>query len=163
MTHYTAATTTTTYRHNRYQPRSGLFQASTIKTGGFELGPYADPFQDFDTAYSVGDWDGCGAIGLSPEVLACAKSYYSHIGHYLRRSLPKPLIAPGPEGTIGFQWHFKAGDYEKIFVEILPNEMICSYYILRQHQRLEKHPPTKMQPDGFRQLDDVLKSIAGDE
>jgi hypothetical protein len=156
-----SAEQTTTYWSGRYQPRQQRFGSShPIKLQGFELGPYFDPFSEFLAAYGDDDWDGCGAVALSAEVLASARSFYRHITLFLRTALPRPLIAPGADGSIGFQWHFQSGEYTKIFVELRPGNVIRSYCVRRADGVLEKQPPEPIQPDGLYRLDDVLKRIA---
>jgi hypothetical protein len=156
-----SAEQSTTYWPGRYHPRQQRFGSShPIKHEGFELGPYFDPFKEFPAAYGNDDWDGCGAVAVSGEVLESARSFYRHITHFLRTALPRPLIAPGADGSIGFQWQLQSGEYTKIFVELRPGNAIRSYCVRRADRILEKQPAEPMQPDGLYRLDDVFKRIA---
>ena len=83
-----------------------------------------DKFTDYES-YNVPGWDGYDADPITIEKVQAAR--------YFARQLPRHLlpadIAPGAEGTIGFEWQIGgSGDKsETVFVEVGPGDIISAF------------------------------------
>jgi len=83
-----------------------------------------DKFTDYES-YNVPGWDGYDADPITIETVQAAR--------YFARQLPRHLlpadIAPGADGTIGFEWQMGGnGDKsETIFVEVGPGDTISAF------------------------------------
>src|SRR5215813_11462595 len=81
-----------------------------------------DPFSDWDE-YKTADWDGFGALAISDETIAAAREFYTMLP-----VLTDVEIAPGPDGTIGFEWIFESGLLRKLFVDVGPGRVWNAYW-----------------------------------
>jgi hypothetical protein len=96
-------------------PQTGLHEPSELTTN--------DEFSEFEL-YDISDWDGYGADPITASTIATARSFY----RMLPRILPPPDIAPGADGTIGFEWRLGSKEtYKLFFVDIGPGEYIAGY------------------------------------
>jgi hypothetical protein len=83
--------------------------------------PHLDRFTEYE-AYNE-NWDGFGAEPITRETVDAARQLW----HSLPRDLRAPDVAPGADGTIGFEWREGAPDNRKIFViEIGPGALITA-------------------------------------
>jgi hypothetical protein len=80
----------------------------------------SDIFSDYEL-YNFSDWDGCDAEPISAETIAAARR--------LLRLLPRSAaataeVAPGGNGTIGFQWTIGSGlDRIVKYIEVGPGHI----------------------------------------
>jgi hypothetical protein len=79
-----------------------------------------DEFSEYEL-YDIPDWDGYGADPISAETVNAARRLY----RLLPRSAGRPDIAPGSDGTIGFEWRSGAvSDRTITFIEVGPGNRI---------------------------------------
>jgi hypothetical protein len=80
--------------------------------------PTPDRFSEYE-AYEVDDWDGYGAEPIHAATVAWARSFFNMLprGHLI------PDVAPGADGTIGFEWAINQGNERQfIYVDVGPTE-----------------------------------------
>ncbi|BBC00116.1 hypothetical protein [Bradyrhizobium elkanii] len=97
----------------------------------------SDPFEGFDL-YAQPNWDGFDALPVLPETVATAKDLYRFIEPELR-DLKRPNIAPGSDGTIGFEWHYRGAEIKKLFIEVQPGRQVRAYWV-RSNGVIERLP-----------------------
>jgi hypothetical protein len=90
-----------------------------------ELVPAPGQFLDWEQ-YQVADWDGFGAEPISEATIAAARDLYGK----LPPTYTAPEMAPGPDGTIGFEWVFEAGPVRKLFIDVGPDRVWSAYWRL---------------------------------
>jgi hypothetical protein len=73
--------------------------------------------------YAVSGWDGYNARAILPETLAAARSLVA----LLPQSVSRPSVAPGADGTIGFEWRYQSGHLRKLFIDVGPSEVVLAY------------------------------------
>lgn len=105
-----------------------------------------DEFKEYEL-YCVPDWDGYDAEPISLETVDAARGF--------KRLLPMlvqaPDIAPGPDGTIGFEWRFKPSTGRRyVFVDVGPGDRISARVILGDGTT--KTYPTTRLGEGARAL-----------
>ena len=98
-----------------------------------------DPLEGFDVDYSEPGWDGDGAEPILPETVASARRFHAFLST-VERNLPLPNIAPGADGTIGFEWRSKSSSIKKIFVEIRARNLMRAYWIRSGTSTIERQP-----------------------
>lgn len=82
--------------------------------------PKDDEITEFEE-YDVPDWDGYGAAPISRATTHAARRFMS----LLPRTSPPADIAPGADGTIGFEWRIGSGPgTTSVFVDIGPGDSI---------------------------------------
>lgn len=127
----------------RYQPTSGLgwfdLGSHPIPTSGsrYPVPSSLDEFSQYE-AYNVSDWDGYGAESISSETIQTARRFKN----LWRRQVPMADIAPGADGTIGFEW--RSGlptDRTVTFIEVGPGNTVKA---LRVHAGTK--PPERWEP-----------------
>lgn len=72
----------------------------------------SDEFSEYEL-YNVPDWDGFGAQPITAEVVKTARRF----SKILDRAIMRPDIAPGANGTIGFEWRTMSPE-SLVFVEV---------------------------------------------
>lgn len=95
------------------------------------------------TAYSQPDWDGFGADPISSETLMLARRFLNVVPRWW----PMPDIAPGADGTIGFEWRYGRSGH-MIFVDIGPDGSIGGFVAGSEPHRFARAP----YKDGFEAL-----------
>jgi hypothetical protein len=75
-----------------------------------------DEFSAYED-YDFPDWDGSNAAPITLETVNAAR----RLRNLLPRSVPSPDIAPGGDGTIGFEW--RSGQ-EITFIEVGPGKTV---------------------------------------
>jgi hypothetical protein len=100
-----------------------------------------DPFDGFDQ-YAEADWDGAGARPVTADTLASARRVYTFLEPYLRK-LKAPNLAPGADGTIGFEWYYRGGRIKKLFIEVQPGDNVRAYWV-RANGKIEKNDVKKL-------------------
>ena len=79
-----------------------------------------DEFSDYE-AYDFAGWDGYLAVPIGAETLRAARRFKQ----LLPRRVPKPDIAPGADGTIGFEWRSGPPSRRTVtFIEIGPGDAV---------------------------------------
>src|SRR5690242_14117118 len=93
---------------------------STATTFGvYTPTPYIDQFTEYETYPE--NWDGFGAKALTKQTVDTARQVW----HWLPREIRMPDVAPGSDGTIGFEWREGAPGNRKIFIiEIGPDSLV---------------------------------------
>jgi hypothetical protein len=87
------------------------------------LYPTNDPLRGYER-YSVPNWDGYDAEPISAETISAARSFLK----MLPTRLGSPDIAPGSDGTIGFEWIFEDQKTRKLFIDIGPGRVWSGYW-----------------------------------
>jgi hypothetical protein len=112
----------------RYSPAgpSVHFYSEGPGTGAASAGRYtpsaqqSDQFSEYEL-YDISDWDSYDAAPITAETVNVARRFYNS----LPRSAGKPDIAPGNDGTIGFEWRSgPPSDRTIIFIEVGPGNVI---------------------------------------
>lgn len=98
-----------------------------------------DPFDGFDVEYSEPGWDGDDARPISAATLLSARRFHAFLST-VERDLPVPNIAPGPDGTIGFEWRLRNGVIKKLFVEIRDGDLMRAYWLRSGVGSIERQP-----------------------
>lgn len=82
-----------------------------------------DRFTDYES-YDVSGWDGYDADPITADTLRVAR----HFAQSLPRHVPSSDIAPGADGTIGFEWRIgRHSDVVAIFVEVGPGDNMGAF------------------------------------
>jgi hypothetical protein len=81
-----------------------------------------DRFTDYES-YDVNDWDGYGALPISRETVESARRFVLQIP----RRFGSVDIAPGSDGTIGFEWGFGAGlNRSFVLIDVGPGDLVSA-------------------------------------
>lgn len=109
-----------------------------------------DEFSEYE-AYDVEDWDGYGAAPISIVTVNAARSFK----RMLPRDTPLPDIAPGGDGTVGFEWRFgPPGEHCFVLVDVGPADLITARKI-NEDGAVKAFAPTRLDRSGralIRQL-----------
>jgi hypothetical protein len=97
-----------------------------------------DPLADF-YAYGQPNWDGYGASPITPSTINATRIML----RMLPRTFGNPHIAPGADGSIGFEWLLKTGPLVKLFIDIGPG-ITWSAYWRRKDGEVGKYPRRKI-------------------
>lgn len=100
---------------------SALTFASVLNSSIIRHGTYyyegakqiSDRFASFQK-YTKSNWDGYGADPISKETMIAASDFLN----FTEGLLDEPEIAPGSDGTIGFEWLYSSGPLAKLFIDI---------------------------------------------
>src|SRR5215204_2402955 len=95
-----------------------------------------DPLDGFND-YANPNWDGFGADPIADETVASARRFHQFAATFARGS--EPNIAPGSDGTVGFEWRSQGSAIRKLFVEIRPDGTLRAYWV-RQSGAIERQP-----------------------
>jgi hypothetical protein len=101
--------------------------------------PAPDEFSDYEH-YALPRWDGYGAEPITSETVQAARSFRL----LLPMDAPQPDIAPGGDGTIGFEW--RSGSPENrtlILVDVGPGDLITARRV-DDAGRIERLQPTQL-------------------
>lgn len=60
-------------------------------------------------SYAVANWDGYEAEPIMPRTLAAARQFLSALSR-------SPDVAPGADGSIGFEWRFAEGPMKLLMI-----------------------------------------------
>jgi hypothetical protein len=128
-----------------------------LMESGAQTSTNAEPnaFADFSN-YGKANWDGEGALPITPITVFAARI----ILVMLPTKFGNPHIAPGADGTIGFEWIQKAGTFVKLYIDIGPGFYWSAYWRKRNGQ-IGKRPriPIKI-PDMHDALLDIFKQLS---
>jgi hypothetical protein len=82
----------------------------------------SDRFTDYEF-YDVDDWDGYGALPISRETVESARQFFLQIP----RRFDYVDIAPGADGTIGFEWRFGTGNNRSfVLIDVGPGDVLSA-------------------------------------
>jgi hypothetical protein len=76
--------------------------------------------------YSTENWDGHGALAISPETRSSAAT----VINALPKHFGAPDAAPAADGTIGLEWIPESGSFKKLFIDIGPGTLWRAYWRL---------------------------------
>lgn len=98
--------------------------AAITTTGNGTYSPISrttpDNFTEFES-YHIPDWDGDGAQPIARDTVEAARRF----NQWLPRRLSPADVAPGADGTIGFEWRYGTdGARTFIIVEIGPGDIV---------------------------------------
>jgi hypothetical protein len=82
-----------------------------------------DPLSSF-TAYNNPNWDGFDAEPITSETVAVAR----RLASLIPAAYGEADIAPGADGTIGFEWHPETGPIRKLYIDIGPGTRWSAYW-----------------------------------
>ncbi len=102
--------------------RIGTGQVNFAGRGQYPPIEFADEFSDYEQ-YIVPGWDGYDAVPISKTTVSAARIF----SNLLPRDVPRPDIAPGADGTIGFEWRLGTPDSRSyIQVDVGPGDLIIA-------------------------------------
>ncbi|WP_154073519.1 hypothetical protein [Bradyrhizobium erythrophlei] len=100
-------------------PKRMLLDSSIKAVGGgwYTAGaPASDEFTSFES-YDIEDWDGYGAQPITADTVRAARSFK----RLFDQNTPPADIAPGADGTIGFEWRLGvSGAPVRILIDVGP-------------------------------------------
>jgi hypothetical protein len=112
----------------------------------YQVPPGPDPLTAFE-AYDISNWDGYDADPIAPETVSAARAFWL----LLTMELQPADIAPGGDGTIGFEWRTGSpGHRTHIEFAVGPGSKLVAQ-VIHPGGRLETFPPTRVET-GARQL-----------
>jgi hypothetical protein len=80
----------------------------------------ADELAEFEL-YDISNWDGYGAMPIVRATIQAARS----LRRLLPSNLPSPDIAPGADGTIGFEWRLgSVPNQTLVLIDVGPGDVI---------------------------------------
>jgi hypothetical protein len=108
--------------------------------------PASDEFSSFES-YDIDDWDGYGAKPITADTIKAARSFR----HLFYQDIPPVDIAPGADGTIGFEWRLGVSDkLTRILIDVGPGGRVFARRIDEQGH-VTVFSPTRVET-GARQL-----------
>ncbi len=126
--------------------------ANTSTTSLLQDAP-SDPLAGYNR-YSVSNWDGYGAVAITPETIAAARRFI----RYLPKTFGEPDIAPGADGTIGLEWSFQNCPLRKLFIDIGPGNQWSGYW-RRTSGETRTLPPLAITPATKTFLQALFKAL----
>jgi hypothetical protein len=131
----------------RYALPLSVFGGGSYKTALLAT----DLFAEYE-AYNVPGWDGYDAEPVTNETVDTARRFR----RLLPRALRAPDIAPGADGTIGFEWrHGPRNHYKLIFVEIGPGDRVAAR-IVHEDGRIISFPSTQLGTGAKKLISDLF-------
>lgn len=117
---------------------------------------YEDEFEEMMEQCSQPNWDGYDAEPLKRSTVNVARQIKGHLLTYNRRFYPH--IAPGGDGTIGFEFYSVDGPIRDLFIEARPDNSIRAYWIDALGE-MEHLPPTEPHT-ALENLRDTLRKFS---
>jgi len=105
----------------------------------YKLSSVSDEFDEYEM-YDFPDWDGYGGEPISHDTVQAARSFK----RLLPMDTPPPDIAPGGDGTIGFEW--RSGSPENrslILVDVGPGDLVTARRV-DESGRIERFSQTRL-------------------
>jgi hypothetical protein len=121
---------------SRLSRSSSLFSTGTVRV---VVKRNPDVFDAMLASCQDAGWDGDDAVPITEATVRVARRIHDHLLSYNR--VLKPHIAPGADGTIGFELHTLGGAIRKVFIEARPDECVRAYWVSSDN-RFEKIAPT---------------------
>lgn len=98
----------------------------------------ADEFTEYESYNSAG-WDGFDAQAISAETIREARNF----ALLLPRELGPADVAPGADGTIGFEWRTGSGDQREItIVDVGPGDRVVARRLFSTGKTAAYEPTT---------------------
>ena len=116
-----------------------------LRIGGvrYDVPPTFDEFSEYET-YDFPDWDGYGAASITREAVQTARAFQ----RLLPMNAPRPDIAPGSDGTIGFEWRWGSSTKRTmILVDAGPDNMVTARRVHESGQ-ITTYEPTHPETGG---------------
>jgi hypothetical protein len=99
-----------------------------------------DEFSEYEL-YDFPNWDGYGADAIRMATVNAARGFQ----RLLPRTVPKADIAPGADGTIGFEWRSGPAHHRRFtLVDIGPGDLVTARKIY-EDGRVEAFEPTRLE------------------
>lgn len=98
-------------------------------------------------AYMSGGWDGDDAAPITPLALACALEWLRALPFWV----PNPEVAPGADGSIGFEWAY---DFGSLYVDVQPDG---SMHLFQDIDKLQ--PPELKSGPSISVFLDIVSSL----
>ncbi len=113
---------------------------ATVGVTGISYHPTAhqdDRLTEYES-YDVAGWDGYDAHPITAETVRSAR----HFLRELPRGFPLADVAPGADGTIGFEWRLVRDVDAVVYVEVGPGPVIQAFRETRGGKEREPRAPT---------------------
>lgn len=108
-------------------------------------------FIENELALLPGDWDGCGAHPIHPEVVKKSVALLNSLPEIFLAALSKDEITPNPSGTISIEWQ---KDGMKVFLEV--GKAFSTYFAKKNGRLIDTnnnfHPDDPAQGKAFTDL-----------
>ena len=115
--------------------------------------PASDEFSSFES-YDINDWDGYGAKPITADTVKAARSFR----HLFDQDIPPADIAPGADGTIGFEWRLGAPDkLTRILIDVGPGGRVFARRIDEQGH-VTVFSPTRVETSARELLREIFSS-----
>ncbi|MGY2906569.1 hypothetical protein [Bradyrhizobium sp. URHC0002] len=109
-----------------------------VSGGSYRLPePEVDEFSSFES-YDIDDWDGYGAKPITADTVKAARAFR----RLFDQETPQPDIAPGADGTIGFEWQMS--DQTRVLIDVGPGGRVFARRI-DQSGRVSTFAPTRVE------------------
>jgi hypothetical protein len=105
---------------------AGIFttlDATTVAAAFTAFNNPPDPLAGF-SAYNQANWDGFDAEPITKQTVAAARRLIGNLPH----TYGAADIAPGADGTIGFEWHPEPGPLKKLYIDVGPGAVWRAYW-----------------------------------
>lgn len=113
--------------------------------------PESDEFTVFES-YDIDDWDGYGAKPITSDTVKAARAFK----RLFDQETPQPDIAPGADGTIGFEWRFGIPNGEhRILIDVGPGGRVFARRLDPQGN-LVAFPPTRVETAAKQLLREIF-------
>lgn len=100
----------------------GKIIAGGAGRANYPIANTVDEFTEYDE-YDCPDWDGYGAAPITKETVQAARAFQ----RLLPMDAPQPDIAPGGDGTIGFEWRSGSpANRTMILVDVGPGDIVTA-------------------------------------
>ena len=111
-----------------------------------------DEFSEYEM-YAVEDWDGYGADPISIQTVQAARGFK----RMLARETPEPDVAPGSDGTIGFEWRFGPPEERRfLLIDIGPADQVTARRIA-EDGTVRASAPTSVDQGGRALIDQLFR------
>jgi hypothetical protein len=115
--------------------------------------PASDEFSSFES-YDIDDWDGYGAKPITADTVKAARSFRNMFD----RDIPQADIAPGADGTIGFEWRLGVSDKStRILIDVGPGGRVFARRIDEQGH-VTKFSPTRVETAARQLLREIFST-----
>ena len=113
------------------------------------------PLVDYAKKYSMSNWDGYNADPIRADTISTAELILAS----LPDKFSNPDIAPGADGTIGFEWIFDEGPLQKLFIDVGPGNSWSAYW-QRPTGESKTVPPKQISPNTKSDLDNLIAELS---
>lgn len=115
--------------------------------GTYRVGRSADNFSEYQD-YNIPNWDGENAHPISTATIETARRF----SRLLPRDTPAPDIAPGADGTIGFEWRMGSKEHrEFVLIEVGVDNLVRARKI-SENGTVSRFDPIRAESDAVQHL-----------